>query len=297
MSGTVTTADGDLVFSTQTTSNWVANGATITVTSTMAFARESVWVGDQLISCSGYTATTLTNCALSADVANNSTLTTSALSTAGTGTVGGYLKVERGNTDGLWTDVTMEILNYGIGAPNLSGAGCGDPNPNAILRIQRLRDNNWTSCTYAAGASSVSTDYWPNVLFDAREALQRDTSPGTSVLLGGVMYYINIDVANLSAWFKGTAPFNGGTGPQSRVDNTGFTVYFSDRRNNRDAAGNETGDYGWEDFVNPASTTGTPLIPRASSSLTTCGTGVCAVTVTTSRVMMSMAFTAWLLSG
>jgi hypothetical protein len=35
-------------------------------------------------------------------------------------------------------------------------------------------------------------------------------------------------------------------------------VYFSDRRNNRDAGGNETGEYGWEDFVNPASPTGAP---------------------------------------
>ena len=41
-------------------------------------------------------------------------------------------------------------------------------------------------------------------------------------------------------------------------DNGGFTIYFSDRRNNRNAASQETGEYGWEDFVNPAWATGTP---------------------------------------
>ena len=41
-------------------------------------------------------------------------------------------------------------------------------------------------------------------------------------------------------------------------DNTGFTVYFSDRRNNRNTANLETGDYGFEDFVNPAVASGAP---------------------------------------
>jgi hypothetical protein len=35
-------------------------------------------------------------------------------------------------------------------------------------------------------------------------------------------------------------------------------VYFSDRRTNRDAANQETGEYGFEDFVNPADVNGTP---------------------------------------
>ena len=258
VSGTVVTPDGNITESTTTTANWVNNGATISVTSTMAFAPESFWVGDQLISCGGYTATTLTNCTLTADVATNATLSTSALSTAGTGTIGGYIKIERGNTDGTWTDVTMELLNNGIGGPNLVGTACGDPTPNAILRIERFRDNNWVTCPYSASTNSVSTDFWPNVLFDPREALQRDTSQGTSLLLGGLMHYITLDVANLDKWFKGTAPYNTGTGTLSRIDNTGFTVYFSDRRNNRNASGNETAEYGWEDFVNPASSTGTP---------------------------------------
>ena len=42
------------------------------------------------------------------------------------------------------------------------------------------------------------------------------------------------------------------------IDNTGFTVYFSDRRNNRNAANLETGEYGFEDFVNPTVASGAP---------------------------------------
>jgi hypothetical protein len=255
VSGIVNTVDGPVTVSTQTTANWVNNGLTLTVSSTVPFAPESFWVGDQLIACSGYTALTLTSCTLSAVVPNNSNLTTSALSSAGTGTIGGYLKIERGNADGSWTDVTMEILNYGIGGPNLAGAACGDPTPNAILRLERLRDNALAACSYLAGSVHLSSDYWPNVLFDTREALQRDNA-AAGLLLGGVMQFASLDVQNLARWFAGAAPYNAGTGALSKIDNTGFTVYFSDRRNNRNAGSAETGDYGWEDFLNPASPTG-----------------------------------------
>ena len=256
VSGTVTTVDGPIT-ATATVSSWPSGNTTITVNSTMPFASESFWVNDQVVSCTGYTTTTLTNCTLAATIPNNATLTTNALSSAGTGTIGGFIKIERGNTDGSWTDVTMEVLNYGIGAPNLVGAACGDPTPNAILRMQRLRDNALTACNYGAGTVQRSSDYWPNVLFDPREALNRDTAV-TNLPLGGVMHYVTIDVVNLAKWFKGTAPFNAGTGTQSKIDNTGFTVYFSDRRNNRNSSSLETSEYGWEDVINPASSTGAP---------------------------------------
>ena len=85
---------------------------------------------------------TLPGCTLSnALAAGDYTITTASHSTAGTGTIGGFLKVERQNADTTWTDVTMEILNYGIADRNLIDSGdgtvCGDPTPNAILRIQR----------------------------------------------------------------------------------------------------------------------------------------------------------------
>jgi hypothetical protein len=71
------------------------------------------------------------------------------------------------------------------------------------------------------------------------------------------MHYVSLDVRNLSRWFAATAPYGASTGPNSITDN-GFSVYFSDRRNNRDAGGSETGEYGFEDVVNPASAAGTP---------------------------------------
>ena len=197
--------------------------------------------------------------------ANNATLTTAARSAAGTGTIGGFLKIERQAANGTWTDVTMEILNYGIAGPNLvigagganaGGAACADPTPNAILRVQRLRDNNWTTCP---PYNNVSTDFWPNTLFDTREAIVRDAAPaGNALTLGGVMHYMTIDVPNLAQWFTGVGAYAGSTGNNSKLDNGGFTVYFSDRRTNRNAVNLETGDYGFEDFVNPAVATGAP---------------------------------------
>jgi hypothetical protein len=76
------------------------------------------------------------------------------------------------------------------------------------------------------------------------------------------MHYIALDVGNLKKWFAGQAPY-GNTGTQVLLDNGGFSVYFSDRRNNRgDTTGGnacvETGEYGWEDIVNPLDANGLP---------------------------------------
>lgn len=262
VTGTVATLDGNVDVQTTTTAAWNAGVLTLTVASTMAFAPESFWVNSQIVSCGGYTAGTFTNCTLTSTIAAPATLTTSAASTAGTASLGGFIKMERGNADGTWTDVTMEILNYGIAGPNIAGANCANGNlANAIIRLQRLRDNNWAACPSPQSAGSVSTDYWPNVLFDAREALQRDAAPGAAapanIVLGGVMHYVDVDARNLSQWFLGTGAYAGGTGNQAKTENNGHTLYFSDRRNNRNAASLETGDYGWEDFVNP-NTAGVP---------------------------------------
>lgn len=258
--GAVVTARSGLT--TTTTAAIAAGAATIPVVSTTSFVPSPFWVGTNLVTCTDWTATSFKNCAGSAAPGAGVVLTTNALSQANTGVVGGFLKIERQDPNHGWTDVTMEILNYGIGAPNLGGTICADPTPNAIIRIQRLRDNvssgaNGGGCNYAGSTSSY--DYWPNVLFDPREALFRDVSPGaTNLLLGGVIHYLTIDVANLSRWFNGAAPYGGGTGANSLTDNGGFSVYFSDRRNNRNLVGQETGQYGFEDIVNPASDTGAP---------------------------------------
>lgn len=79
--------------------------------------------------------------------------------------------------------VSMPIPIAGIAtceAPTQVGGDRGDPTPNAILRIQRLRDNGTlvsaASCGYAA--STNPTDWWPTVLDDPREGNLRDTTNG-----------------------------------------------------------------------------------------------------------------------
>lgn len=270
--GLVITAvvNGVAVTTTTTTATAIVVGAVIgdvDVVNALPFSRNTFWEQgtNNLVTCAGYDSSAnpqrFLNCNVSATVDNASTLTTNAYST-GVSTIGGFIKIERQTPTGTWEDVTMEILNWGIAGPNLSGKACGDPTPNAILRIQRLRDNNelgtWPGATCSYGGLFRPEDYWPNVLFDAREAVYRDSSAGTNNLrLGGVMHYVALDVANLSSWFQGAGAYAGSTGPNAKTDN-GFSVYFSDRRNNRDSGSQETGDYGFEDVVNPGSGVGTP---------------------------------------
>jgi hypothetical protein len=168
----------------------------------------------------------------------------------GTITIGGYIKIDMQDQAGGWQDVTQEILQLGIAGRDLTGT-CVDP-PNSIIRVQRLKDTP-AACS---GASANKYQYWPNVLYDTREGALRDNIPTTqtTVYLGGVMNYIELDVNNLARWFRGTIGTSGG----NAMNTTGYVVYFSDRRTNRNAANQETGEYGFEDFVNPGSVNGTP---------------------------------------
>ena len=175
---------------------------------------------------------------------------------AGTPLHGGFLKIEIQTTAGNWQDVTVEILNLGIAGHNrMPAAACGaSPNPNAVLRIQRVRDN---PSTPPCGTGSVNPfDYWPNALYDTREGNLRDNigTGQATMFLGGIMHYIELDVRNLKRWLEGAIGVSG----SAAMNQNGYIIYFSDRRTNRDAANNETGEYGFEDFVNPANADGTP---------------------------------------
>lgn len=190
-------------------------------------------------------------------------------SPVGTPLLSGFIKIELQNAGGAWQDVTVEILNLGTTGRNLStgvlntpGANCAEPHPNAVLRIQRVKDVP-TTATYipcgrngAGNLSPTATDYWPMALYDTREGNLRDANATnlTAVPLGGVMHYLELDVNNLRRWITGAI---GASGAGMRNDN-GFIVYFSDRRNNRNAANAETGEYGFEDVVNPAVANGLP---------------------------------------
>ncbi len=206
------------------------------------------------------------------------------------------------------TDVTQEILKLGLTGRNINpqsnnpngaaggvnqllflpntgtvvgpeSATCGaansggEPSPNAVIRIARLRDNP-SNAYPAPGTPCVPTasgyDYWPMVLYDTREAISRDNdmvnnpadnlpsppNPGPGVTnrpyitAQGVMNYIELDVNNLTRWFKGNIGANGGNA--NGVG--GYEVYFSDRRGNlvdpTPGVNIQTGSYGYNDIVN-----------------------------------------------
>jgi hypothetical protein len=221
----------------------------------------------------------------------------------GTPLASGFLKIERQTRDGAWSDVTVEILNHGFTGRNLGNGfnwntvdtKCAtsvndDPSPTAVIRLQRVRDNplmvpaitsatgagNSGACghTNAAGTAGVwsttATNFIPLALYDAREGARRDDAAGagTVPLLGGVMHYVELDVNNLRLWLL--------THPDT-MDTTGFVVYLSDRRGNKNLGTDnaataragadgilytaddfgiddlETGELGFEDIINPAS--------------------------------------------
>lgn len=163
--------------------------------------------------------------------------------------IDGFLKVEMVDNLGATQDVTMEWLSTGISTAN----------PNGILRFQRLAPS-------VAAATANGPDYEPLKIFDTREGLFRDAALGAAnprpTPKIGIMGLIELDVNNLRLWLTDAhpsfAPMTAGSGDQA-MSNNGYIVYFSDRRGNRDAAGNETAELGFEDTVNgPGGAVGTP---------------------------------------
>ena len=251
-----------------------------------------------------------------------------------TATIPGFLKIEvqtsQGTPCGNWQDVTLEVLGLGyvgrninpVGAlthntlPALPGAQmpaqntvCAEPFPNAIIRLERIRDNPGTPlplntpCGIIGGniAYTAGNDFWPMVLFDTREGTLRDTSPAGSigaganainysqmVTPGGVMHYVEIDAGNLSRWLSGAIAGSGHNSYDPVTAPNDYTLYFSDRRGNwvngatlpgpwppLSFTQNETGEYGFEDFVNSASATGCPdQAVETAEDLDTLGSGV-----------------------
>ena len=204
---------------------------------------------------------------------------------------GGYIKIEiqragTSPTNGVWQDVTREVLSLGIAGRNLADSNepiatrwnntpeggaandvCPEPHPNAIIRVQRIRDIplEMGACgvTVVGGVvtavSQNGHDYWPNTLYDTREAQTRDGLNTTDLTLAGVMHYVELDVNNLRRWLT-TTQFNalGAPNGQNAKNDNGYIVYFSDRRNNKNNAPVpvETGEYGFEDVTNPTAAGG-----------------------------------------
>ena len=146
-------------------------------------------------------------------------------------------------------------------APATISANCTDPSPNAIIRLARIRDNpSWigtgTGCTATIpgtlnGAGGyLAADFWPMALYDPREGTYRQVDVNPAPVYGaGVMNYVELDAKNLATWLRTNQ-----TGLSLNNLDTGFTVYFSDRRSEQKdpaAAGTvRTGSFGYNDFVN-----------------------------------------------
>lgn len=238
----------------------------------------SFFVGEDTVTCTGFggyvagppaRTTTLTGCTVAAGgaIAQNDPVYTGATTPVNTPLVHGFIKIEKQTAAGVWSDVTMELLNLGFAGPNQEGAPCVDPTLNAVIRFQRLRDNGMTAATACTGAlvtnyqaSLAPTDFWPNTIFDAREGNSRPIPVLSGMNVGGVLSYVALDVNNFRRWVTGAI---GATGTQA-LNNNGYIVYFSDRRGDHKAPGDvawpgeiladnpETGQYGFEDSINPA---------------------------------------------
>jgi hypothetical protein len=227
----------------------------------------------------------------------------------------GFIKIEiqtsQGSPCGGWQDVTMEVLGLGYvgrninptavvpdtklpllpGGPQVAQAavGCAEPFPNAILRLERIRDNPGNGTGNPCGVDGFgnilntgTNDFWPNALFDVREGALRDVSPLGSigapsinydqmVTPGGVMHYLELDAGNLAKWLAGAIPGSGHQSFDPVTAPNNYSVYISDRRGNyvngafppgnwppRSSSQHETGEYGFEDFVNSGSGAGCP---------------------------------------
>jgi hypothetical protein len=248
----------------------------------------------------------------------------------------GFLKIEiqTGGSMSLspcgnWQDVTLEVLGLGYVGRNINpvpnvadtslpllpggqqaaqaAIGCPEPFPNAIIRLERIRDNPGPANVAPCGVNGLgnivyrsANDFWPNALFDTREGTLRDVSPAgtigaapainysTMVTPGGVMHYIELDAGNIAKWLAGTTPGNGHASFDTITAPNDYTVYVSDRRGNwvngallpgpwppLSFTQNETGEYGFEDFINSASSTGCPnQAVEAAEDLDAAGAGV-----------------------
>ena len=208
----------------------------------------------------------------------------------------GCIKIDYQSSTNIdtFTDETQQILNLGFTGQQIASVSgsannfpaepsgqslltCSSPNnaltlsPNSVIRLARLRDNPSTHTNCVAPTTLSGQDYFPNVLFDSREALLREnTTTPSGATLAGAMYYVELDVNNLSRCLTGAIA--GCAGFNTSVNNTtGYTVYFSDRRGNRfdpnppasvpptTGSSAKTGGFGYSDFINESNaTTGCP---------------------------------------
>jgi hypothetical protein len=157
--------------------------------------------------------------------------------------IGGYILIEKQTTSGNWTNVTNEVLRKGITGPSMAGS-CTTATDQSIIRLQRYNDTT-NKCTAATAATAQATDFWPKVLFDAREGFKIDPASAYPTY-GGMMYYVELDIGNLCTWLK----------TQTVIHKDGYAVYFSDRRTSARKDGKDTGEYAFENYDSSKVATG-----------------------------------------
>jgi len=199
----------------------------------------------------------------------------------------GYLRVEYRKSDGTYVPVTQEWLQYGFarGFTIPKSTSHNAVNPNAILILQQKADRNYNGVEDPAVAATKTTpakaaelpvdpttlnnytgaatrnNWYPINTYETREGeLRENKRTTTTCFVGGVMNFIEVDVDNLRKWLAGVAPFNTGNGKSVEyTSQNGYILYVSDRRGmNVNSAGIKTGEYGYEDVINPNSAAGTP---------------------------------------
>jgi len=185
----------------------------------------------------------------------------------------GYLRVEYRKSDGTYTPVTQEWLELGF-ARSFLPPNSGSPNPvhpNAILILQQLADRNGNgtidtnelagSSPYITGAATRN-NWYPINFYDVREGeLREKQQASTNCRVGGVMNIVEIDVNNLRKWLAGALPYQSKSGKNVEyTSQNGYILYFSDRRGMivNPNTSTKNGEYGFEDVINPTTTSGTP---------------------------------------
>jgi hypothetical protein len=195
--------------------------------------------------------------------------------------ISGWLRVEYKDSNGTWRGVTNEWLALGIGRSvstftpiyNPNPTAKTGPNPNAILVLQEFASDNTGLVT--RNAVATGTSWYPINFYDPREGQVRESRlthatngvAAEQCTVNGIMNAVELDVANLNNWITNTV---NGKNVEYKEQN-GYVLFFADRRgmlpspraNAADGplstAGILTGEYGFEDVVNVASSpTGLP---------------------------------------
>ena len=188
----------------------------------------------------------------------------------------GYLRVEYRRSDGTYVPVTQEWLELGF-ARGFNPPKAGQPNPvhpNAILILQMEADRDHNGVDSGGNPPELITDpstgnkyagpktrnnWYPINVYDTREGeLRENQNATTNCRVGGIMNLVEIDVDNLRKWLAGKIGKSGTD--VEYISQNGYILYFSDRRGMivNPNVGAKNGEYGFEDVVNPVSTTGQP---------------------------------------